>query len=63
MGATILDTEPRLLRAIRLKGRLSKDAAATIGSGSNYLMERFVAVDLMTVSSPQSNLLKPDENL
>jgi hypothetical protein len=58
----IPDTEPRLLQAIRLKGRLPKDAAATIvGSGSNDLMERFVAVGMITVGSPQSNLLKPDE--
>ena len=52
MGATIPDTELRLLQAIRLKGRLSKDAAVTIvGPGSNDLLERFVALDMITVGS------------
>jgi len=52
MAATIPDTELRLLQAIRLKGRLSKDVAATIiGSGSNDLLERLVAADMITVAS------------
>lgn len=52
MGATIPDTELRLLQAIRLKGRLSKDAAATIvGAGSDDLLERLVAADMITVGS------------
>jgi hypothetical protein len=52
MGATIPDTELRLLQAIRMKGRLSTDAAATIvGSASNDLLQRFAAVDMITVGS------------
>jgi pyruvate,orthophosphate dikinase len=52
MGTTIPDTELRLLQAIRLKGRLSEEAAATrVGPGSNDLLERFVALDMITVGS------------
>ena len=52
MAATIPDTELRLLQAIRLKGRLSKDVAATIvGAGSNDFLERLAALDWVTIGT------------
>jgi hypothetical protein len=45
-------TELRLLQAIRLKGRLSKDAAATfVGSRSDDLFERLAADDRITIGT------------
>jgi hypothetical protein len=45
-------TELRLLQAIRLKGRLSKDAAGTfVGSRSDDLLERLAADDLITIGT------------
>jgi hypothetical protein len=45
-------TELRLLQAVRLKGRLSKDAAAAfVGSRSDDLLERLAADDLITIGT------------